>query len=1284
MEGIQMKSNKAEIFFFMLLIFSVVHQSFAGKPTGTFRAASMSRAETNSFYSPMDINNVFNYYSNNGDGSFTPYSTSAEGFEFPIGQPLATCIFEDGLVWTAFKNDVLLCGGSTYNHGLQAGPILTNGTASTLPVADDPSKPANRIYRVRPDIRPTNNADAIALETSILQASEVVFINQYPPGSAAASGLLQQYWADWNNWPAAQGAPYTDVNNDGVYEADIDIPGVPGADQTQWMVMNDLNPALTINLYNSNPIGIEVQRTIWAYKTAGALGNTIFILNKIINKSGVELDSMYVSQWSDPDLGAANDDATGCDTLLNLGYVYNGRSTDANFASLASPPPAAGFCFVQGPLVPGTASDTAIFNMKKVAGKKNLPMTAFNFFINGSAPFGDPNLGSAGPNGTYQWYNMERGFVGTTGLPFPASVTGGTSYCYPGDPVTNTGPTYIGPAAVAPPSDVRMALSSGPFTMAPGDTQEVVVAAIAGVGGDYLQSIYTLKKYSYIAASAYSNMFQGAIAPSPNPPIASITNDSNAIQLHWENNAESFNQSGYSFEGYNVYQISKDGSKLIATFDKADGVTSIAGKALDPGTHHVTLQQQQYGTDSGLQYNFTATKDYLTNAPFIKGEKYSYGVTAYSFNSGADANPNNTESNFYTETVAYNYSLPGPNYGNQIRVTHPAGQSDAKVNVTIVDPSKLTGDQYNVSFHDEEYSLGSSGVWNDVTPPITKSKRLAKSADLTGSSLATSAVWLTTNGAFAIHFSVHVVSTDFAFCDGIQIKLPAGLVIDTLNATTSMNSAVSLPVNYSYNGETNTVTYGSMTGHSKNGVFEGGEDLVLISHSSPNLPIISSYTMHDDGYSNNPVDVTGKDTLTAIATQLVTQHQWNVTDAVSGQLVLQNQTLYNGVDIYAPHDYYANTGIYGPGGSSGSMFQNVGPAADKIFDGITVEVNGSFTSPSTQGIVIVNGNALSPVGSPVEWEDKNNNWVITDFTYFGVDGLAASSIISYVPTSGGSHDLKLLQQDYELRWTGVLGDTVINGDTVVITKSGGALATLIGVHSPALMGIHPLNPHPGSSAPFVVRLPFEVWSIDKNEQVNLLFYDRTGNPTYPGFQVWNTLNREYVWAVSTKYTNSMTPIDPTDAAIIDSLTWNWVIYKSTFTTGDDVKIIYNNPLQIGKETYSFNVTDILAVPTRDNAVIKDFSLAQNYPNPFNPSTTIRYELPAISSVTIKIYNILGQEVRTLVNQVQTAGQRSAIWDSKNNFGRVVSSGVYFYRIGATAVSGRAGTFSLTKKMVLIR
>ncbi len=90
-----------------------------------------------------------------------------------------------------------------------------------------------------------------------------------------------------------------------------------------------------------------------------------------------------------------------------------------------------------------------------------------------------------------------------------------------------------------------------------------------------------------------------------------------------------------------------------------------------------------------------------------------------------------------------------------------------------------------------------------------------------------------------------------------------------------------------------------------------------------------------------------------------------------------------------------------------------------------------------------------------------------------------------------------------------------------------------------------------------------------------------------------------------------------------------------------------------------------------------FRLNQNYPNPFNPSTTIRYNLPKESRVSLKIYNVLGQEVRTLVNRREGSGEHFVVWDGRNHLRHAVSSGVYLYRL---EVDGKARV----RKMMLIR
>jgi hypothetical protein len=92
---------------------------------------------------------------------------------------------------------------------------------------------------------------------------------------------------------------------------------------------------------------------------------------------------------------------------------------------------------------------------------------------------------------------------------------------------------------------------------------------------------------------------------------------------------------------------------------------------------------------------------------------------------------------------------------------------------------------------------------------------------------------------------------------------------------------------------------------------------------------------------------------------------------------------------------------------------------------------------------------------------------------------------------------------------------------------------------------------------------------------------------------------------------------------------------------------------------------------------ESYALEQNYPNPFNPETEIRFQLPATNHVVIKIFNALGQEIRTLVNAQYEAGNHSARWDGKDKNGIPVASGVYLYQL-------QAGAFSQVMKMSLVR
>ena len=97
----------------------------------------------------------------------------------------------------------------------------------------------------------------------------------------------------------------------------------------------------------------------------------------------------------------------------------------------------------------------------------------------------------------------------------------------------------------------------------------------------------------------------------------------------------------------------------------------------------------------------------------------------------------------------------------------------------------------------------------------------------------------------------------------------------------------------------------------------------------------------------------------------------------------------------------------------------------------------------------------------------------------------------------------------------------------------------------------------------------------------------------------------------------------------------------------------------------------------ENSTVNGYALLQNYPNPFNPETVIGFQIPEANHVTIKIFNSLGQEVRTLLDMQYNKGFHSVIWDGKDNLGNSVSSGIYFYRL-------QAGTFNQINKMSLLR
>ena len=430
-------------------------------------------------YKKFNINNISTWIKNDGEADINPNGNS--GFEYPRRSG-KTAIFQSGLLWGGKVNGQVRVGGSVYRQGTVPGKILNSGVPAEELIGEDPNLDNVRCYRVRPDYI-----------TGSVQA-------EIDDGEGTETEIRAAYERDWFDWPANDGAPYEDVDADGFYNPNVDIPGIPGSDQTVWFNCNDTDPVQTQFMYGSLPMGIEEQVTVWGYNSAEPLGRMMFKRYVIINKSNSPLEEMYISIWNDPDVGDARDDFVGCDTVLSLTYAYNATPIDDIYGNQ---PPAVGFDFLQGPIVPGNPTDTARYFDRIILGKKNLPVSSHYFFIGPDPVWRDPSQGQY--QGTLEWYNFLQGRVGTTGDPFPDPYTGGTTkFALYGDPVAGTG--WID-GLIHPPGDRRAGLSAGPFTISPGDTQEVVIATIAAIGPNNLQSIAQLKAYDLIAKDKYKNFF---------------------------------------------------------------------------------------------------------------------------------------------------------------------------------------------------------------------------------------------------------------------------------------------------------------------------------------------------------------------------------------------------------------------------------------------------------------------------------------------------------------------------------------------------------------------------------------------------------------------------------------------------------------------------------------------------------------------------------------------------------------------------------------------------------
>jgi len=486
-----------------------------------------------------DIDGVFGH----GAGTFFPYTSIAE---LQSGLLDDYVLFAGGL-WLGGKvNDDIRLALSEFGDEFVPGH-MANGTFL-------PDDPAFRVYKLYSDSLGDNP-------------------NQ-----------------DWLDWPVSQGAPVDEFGN----------PEMMGVQMT-WSVFNDADPsAHNINEGFTDPLGVEVKHTTFAFDATGALGNTIFHRWVISNKGGNQIDSFFISLWNDPDLGDHTDDLVGCDTILNIGYCYNADNDDANHYE--DRPPCVGFNLLQGPLhYTGNPVDTGLMWGEAYSGYVNLETNVFTESFNymrGLSADGDPY--------TYNGQHL--------------------SYFHSGDPVTGTGDLDFAPA------DRRMMMTSGPISFAPGDSTELIVAMVIGQGPNHLASVSVMKAHAVYAHMAYEAGFGDDPGPGEceEPFHVEYDYDSDVMELCWDDAQGISLPSAHQFEGYKIQQGPSPVGPWteIANFDLANGLVELYDSVFNPQTGLFEWTLIWEGQDNGLAYELSLPNDPLTGLPYERNQSYFFRLSA--------------------------------------------------------------------------------------------------------------------------------------------------------------------------------------------------------------------------------------------------------------------------------------------------------------------------------------------------------------------------------------------------------------------------------------------------------------------------------------------------------------------------------------------------------------------------------------------------------------------------------------------------------------------------------
>jgi hypothetical protein len=732
--------------------------------------------------------------------------------------------------------------------------------------------------------------------------------------------------------------------------------------------------------------------------------------------------------------------------------------------------------------------------------------------------------------------------------------------------------------------------------------------------------------------------------------------------------------------------------KRIATYDIVDGITEIYDDVFDPALGETINRRVQFGSDSGIQRLIAIDSDALNaGAPLRTNRAYYFAVTAYGYN--PDGIPKTLESSKAVITVRPQVSTTWAegdstaSSGAILAATHSAGGSDGTIVVNVVDPTKLTGDDYELYFDMGHYYKDVDGYWKSTAYEDSIGKVLGKTLDCSGSTI-TAAALVGDVGFVKLTFTFDMVCGG-AWVDGISLDFPDDITVSTWDPIPGCSYGDDYGQNCNntagtLDAGTNTLFWGDSSRSTFGQIETGGIWNVYIT-SSATYPFDVGYHVYDDAYDPTTVDAIGTATVTELGYEFKSFQQWNVLNTTTGTLVTADQTMVSGI-LY---DNVVNGALVGGTAAFGED-------ANPIFDGLQVFVNGP-----TNGIhgIWQTANANGPIAGVDSDVNENIHWInfltAPDYptqqaqggwVFVTHGGGTANDMDSfYARVFRGSNFSRSIPNDFEMRFT---ADALTNG------------MGYRRFNDSVLMGNVPfelwaLGPDPGDETDDYRMLPailngqglgaamddldaFDLWgddassSSDNDPSSDWVYWGNPDDmsPGSAGYDAWIApgIGNEPAggWTevfARTRIMNWNRYLGGgdifTDGAALDSAAAEMAMPE----VGTVIRWITNKPNTIA-DRFTFSTSSVAGVTQTYNP-----NTINVWPNPYfaynpeerNPLQRIVTftHLPETGSATIRIFNLAGQLVKKITH---SDGTQYEVWDLTNNFNIPVASGMYIAHI----------------------